>query len=129
MSRARGKKPQESRPLYDWVMQLPERRARPYYRVAACPHCGPLRPERAVLPRLRGGATRGAHCGTPLRCRAGGRFAVLVLVLIALSALGAEFILNLAENTVPVFVFTLLLVICTYFLYPLTLYAQEKKKK
>ena len=54
---------------------------------------------------------------------------VLVLVLIALSALGAEFILNLAENTVPVFVFTLLLVICTYFLYPLTLYAQEKKKK
>lgn len=129
MSRARGKKPQESRPLYDWVMQLPERRARGFFRLPACPHCGTQLPYRAVIARLPVFSTRCAHCGTPLCCRAGGRFAVLVLVLIALSALGAEFILNLAENTVPVFVFTLLLVICTYFLYPLTLYAQEKKKK
>lgn len=129
MSRSRGKKPQKNRPLYDWVMRLPERRGRAFFRLPVCPRCGAQLRYRTVVARLPVFSAQCRHCGAPLRCRVGGRFAVLAAAVIALSAVGTEFILNLAQDTVPVVVFTLLLVISAYFLYPLTLYAQEKKKK
>lgn len=116
-------------PLYDWVMQLPDRRVRDFFRLPVCPHCGTEARYRQVLGALPVQTVRCTHCAEAYRVRPGIRTAALALVLFLICLLATELILKIAEDVVPVVVFTLLTVIFAFFLHPYTLHILKKRKK
>ena len=125
----RKKTSKSTPPLYDWVMKLPDRGARDFFHLPICPHCGTQSRYRQVVARLPVFSLHCTHCGEEYRCRPGIRSAVLAVVLILISALVTEMVMKIAYDVVPVVVFTLLLVILAYFLWPLTLHVCKKRKK
>ena len=113
-------------PLYDWVMRS-ERL--PFFRTIQCPHCGTQVRYGKLLARLPVFTEHCAHCGASFSCGPGVRSLIFALLFLVFACLFVIAVMTIATDMVPVYIFTLILVLGAYFLWPLTLKVWKKKQK